>query len=81
MLATQLVTRIRDALRVSLPLRTLFERRTPAGVADALRSSADAPNALDAAAEALLRVLALSDEEVEAALAGTDGHPDRGRTA
>ncbi len=68
LLATQLVTRIRDGLGVDLALRALFERPTPTGLAALLRRNAPDAGALARAAEALLQVLALSDDDVEALL-------------
>ena len=75
LVATQLVSRIRDALQVELPLRVLFERPTVAAVADALREDPAVAARLDRTAEVVLQVMDLSDEDV-AGLVGEAGSPD-----
>ena len=65
LLAMQIVSRVRDAFRYELPMRTLFEHPTVAEVAAVLRRDAGPVEVLERAAVVLLRVLSLSDEDVE----------------
>ena len=65
LLAMQIVSRVRDAFRYELPMRTLFEHPTVAEVAAVLRRDAGPVDVLERAAGVLLRVLSLSDEDVE----------------
>jgi amino acid adenylation domain-containing protein len=77
LLATQLVSRIRDAFRLELPLRALFEQPTPYEIAAVLRSEAGPPEQVDRAAAVLLKVMALSDEDVDELLGGRDDAGER----
>lgn len=63
---------IKQTLRVELPLADMFDTKTVAEQAAALTLREPAPGALTAAAQELLRVTALTDEEVEAELASTE---------
>jgi hypothetical protein len=72
LLAARVVTRVRDAFGLDLPLRALFERPTPTGVAELVRRGAGEAEALRRAG-VLLEVLTLSDDEVETRLTSGDG--------
>ncbi|MCQ0024266.1 non-ribosomal peptide synthetase [Streptomyces somaliensis DSM 40738] len=63
---------ITQTLGVELPLADMFDTRTVAEQAAALTLREPAPGALTAAARELLRVAALTDEEVEAELASAE---------
>jgi amino acid adenylation domain-containing protein len=68
LLAMQVVSRVRDAFHYELPLRTLFERPTTADVAALLRREAGPAERLERSAQVLIRVLSLSDADVETLL-------------
>lgn len=68
LLATQLVSRVRDSLQVELPLRRLFETPTVAGLATAVLGDPDTRATIERTAEVLLKVMQLSEEEVQARL-------------
>ena len=69
LLGTTLVSRVRDAFAVELPLRRLFDAPTVAEMAEALGEEASDPAALEQTAQLLLRVAGLSDEAVQTMLA------------
>jgi acyl carrier protein len=67
--ATQIASRLREALEVRVPLRTLFAHPTVAELGAQLTS----PD-VEAAAELYLMVAAYSDEEAEALLRSMEGN-------
>ena len=67
-LAVRLVTRLEDALRTEVGLRTLFDAPTIAGLLEALRREPGARARLERAEAVLAELAELSDEELEQAL-------------
>jgi amino acid adenylation domain-containing protein len=70
--ATGVIFRLRDALRVDLPLRALFESPTPRGLADALARAWGDREVLEEIARTNLELEQLSDDEVKALLEAQD---------
>jgi amino acid adenylation domain-containing protein len=70
LLATQAIVRVREAFGLDVPLLSLFERPTVAGMAAALGDMLEDRATLDEIALAVIEVEALSDEEVQLRLAG-----------
>ncbi len=68
LLATQLASQVRETLHVDLPLRSLFEQPTVAGMAAVLGSDAAMRHRVAKTAEILVRLTQLSDSEVDSML-------------
>jgi acyl carrier protein len=66
LLATQLVSRVRDAFQMQVPVRALFKAPTVAEFVDALRAMEPKPGHVDRVARIRERVEAMSLEEVRA---------------
>jgi amino acid adenylation domain-containing protein/non-ribosomal peptide synthase protein (TIGR01720 family) len=68
LLATQIVARVADAFQVDVPLRTLLEAPTVAGLAAAVLQYSGRPARVEKTAQLLIKLAALSEEEVSAIL-------------
>jgi surfactin family lipopeptide synthetase C len=62
--ATQVVNRIRDVFRAELPLRSIFDSPTVAGLADALVANESRPGRTDRIAQMIKEVQKMSADEV-----------------
>ncbi|HEY2914307.1 MAG TPA: phosphopantetheine-binding protein, partial [Candidatus Angelobacter sp.] len=68
LLATQVTSRIRQLLSVNLPLRKLFEYPTVSGLAEAASRESGDPLRIEHAAELLLQIAEMSEEEAASML-------------
>jgi amino acid adenylation domain-containing protein len=64
LLAARLISRVRDRLKVEVPLQTLFRSPTPAQFAASLMNSAN-PTAIEKIAKLVASLSSLSDDEVK----------------
>jgi amino acid adenylation domain-containing protein len=76
LLAARLISRVRDRLRVEVPLQALFRSPTPAQFAAGLLASAEDPIALQRTAELVASVASLSDADVKRMLAQSATIPE-----
>jgi acyl transferase domain-containing protein/acyl carrier protein len=78
LLATQLMSRLRDVFHVEVPLRALFAAPTVAGLAQALRQSRAEQQESALLDDILAEIEGLSDDAIQAALAGDRRPAGRG---
>jgi hypothetical protein len=69
--ATQVMARLRTALQIELPLRTLFETPTVAGLASVIAQSQERPSVQAELAQLVTEVENLSEEEAQQLLSQT----------
>jgi acyl carrier protein len=69
LLAARLISRVRNRLKVEVPLQTLFRSPTPALFAASLLASSPDPTALERIAKLVVSLSSLSDAEVKRMLA------------
>ena len=69
LLATQILSRVREAFQLELPLRKLFRAPTVAGLAAAILEDEAERERVERTAELLLKLAALSEDEVDDLLA------------
>ncbi|MFP5286408.1 MAG: AMP-binding protein, partial [Thermoanaerobaculia bacterium] len=74
LIAIQMLSRLRDRAGIDLSVSRFFNVPTPALLAAEVRRRAPDPEALEARADALLKVSSLSEEEVEAMLSVEGEH-------
>src|SRR6185295_13821013 len=65
LLATQVISRMREAFEMEIPLRKIFETPTVAGLATTVLQNGEDEAKVMRAAELVLRIAQLSDQEVE----------------
>jgi hypothetical protein len=77
-MATQVITRVREAFEIDLHLRNVFESPTIAGLAQAILADPERRQRVERTAALRVQLAALSDEEVEAMLEAEDAGGLRG---
>jgi len=77
LLATQVVGRLSEAFEFELPLRTIFESPTIAGLAASMVQLEPAPGSLEAVSQLLLEFAQLSEEDAQSLL---DSHQAEDQT-
>ncbi len=80
LLATRVVSRVREYLQAELPLRALFESPTVETLTAILQSNSSDIERLEITTALVLEVLDTSDEQVERELTNDRENPDQGRT-
>jgi len=78
LLSTRIVARVRDAFAMEVPLHRIFSEPTVAGLSAALRRDSGPGGSVDKTAELLVRLSALSDDQVERALQVAGPVPEPG---
>jgi amino acid adenylation domain-containing protein len=76
LLATQVIGRLREVFPVELPLRSLFEAPTVAGLTERMTQESGDEETLEEIAQTLQAVSELSDSEVEVLLTGFQDSPE-----
>jgi acyl carrier protein len=71
LMATQVISRVRDSFQLELPVRRLFEAPTIAELAASMVQDPIEHDRIDKTADVLMRVVRLSDSEVETLLGGS----------